>query len=73
MDDGDKDFFLRCFRGEVPDNPPCRWCGGIHAGECPRVKHIVYHPSDAREVREVEFWPDGEWNRGIVIFPEDVA
>lgn len=50
----------------------CRWCGGLHQGECPRVKKIVYHPSDDRQVREVEFWPDQDWSRSQVVFPEDV-
>jgi hypothetical protein len=51
----------------------CEWCGGIHNGQCPRVKKIVYHPTDDRQVREVEFWSDLEWNRSRVIFPDDIV
>ena len=51
----------------------CNWCGGIHQGMCPRVKKIVYHPTDDRQIREVEFWADGEWSRSNVVMPEDVV
>lgn len=32
----------------------CRWCGWAHAGVCPRVKAIEYHPNG--EVKRVEFF-----------------
>jgi hypothetical protein len=48
----------------------CRWCGGLHQRECPRVKKIIFNPSDERQVREVEFW--AEWDRSTVLWPEDV-
>lgn len=51
----------------------CRWCGGLHQRECPRVKHIIYNPADERSVREVEFWADGQWDRSGVLWPEDVV
>lgn len=51
----------------------CLWCGGIHQGMCPRVRKIVYHPTDDRQVREVEFWADGEWSRANIVMPEDVV
>jgi hypothetical protein len=51
----------------------CRWCGGLHQRECPRVKKIIYNPSDDRVVREVEFWKDEEWNHSVVLWPEDVV
>lgn len=51
----------------------CRWCGGLHQKECPRIRKITYNPSDDRMVREVEFWADGEWNSSGVIFPEDLV
>lgn len=50
----------------------CRWCGGLHQQECPRIRRVVYNPSDSREVREIEFWSDGEWDKSSVLFPEDV-
>lgn len=50
----------------------CQWCGGIHQGMCPRVRKIVYHPTDDRQIREVEFWADGEWLKNSVVYPEDV-
>lgn len=51
----------------------CRWCGGLHDRHCPRVKKIVFHPNDDRQVREVEFWGDGEWNPSGIIWPEDTV
>lgn len=50
----------------------CRWCGGLHDRECPRLKHIIYHPTDERQIREVEFWALGEWDGSGIIWPEDV-
>jgi hypothetical protein len=50
----------------------CRWCGGLHQRECPRIRHITYNPSDERSVREVEFWGDFDWDRSTVLWPEDV-
>lgn len=51
----------------------CRWCGGLHQRECPRIRKITYNPNDDRVVREVEFWADSEWDHSTVIFPEDLA
>jgi hypothetical protein len=51
----------------------CKWCGGMHQRECPRVKKIIFNPSDERQVREVEFWNDSEWDRSSVLWPEDVV
>jgi hypothetical protein len=51
----------------------CRWCGGLHQRECPRVKKITFNPSDDRQVREVEFWADEQWNHSNVLWPEDVV
>jgi hypothetical protein len=58
---------------ERMESEACKWCGGLHYGECPRLRHIIYHPSDERQVREVEFWPDGEWDRSRVLFAEDIV
>jgi hypothetical protein len=51
----------------------CKWCGGLHQRECPRIKKIIYNPSDERSVREVEFWPDAEWDHSTVLWPEDLV
>lgn len=33
----------------------CEHCGGMHGGQCPRVKSIEYHESGA--VKRVEYHP----------------
>lgn len=68
LSDRDKAELLERFATEG-----CRWCGGLHQRECPRIKHIVYNPSDERSVREVEFWADSEWDRSGVLWPEDLV
>jgi hypothetical protein len=55
------------------EDDACKWCGGLHQRECPRVKKITYNPSDERQVREVEFWNDSEWDRSSVLWPEDLV
>lgn len=67
IDDETKEALRAAFNA----HEECAWCGGIHQGMCPRVKKIVYHPTDDRQVREVEFWP--EWDKSRVVFPEDVV
>jgi hypothetical protein len=54
-------------------NLGCQWCGGIHHGQCPRVKKISYHPNDDRQIREIEFWSDLEWDKSRVVFLEDLG
>jgi hypothetical protein len=49
----------------------CRWCGGLHRRECPRVRKIIFNPADDRAVREVEFWNDMEYDRSSILWPED--
>lgn len=73
MGEDEKEYLRKCFNGQVDGREPCRWCGGLHYRECPRIKHITYHPNDDRTVREVEFWPDGEWDKSVVIWPEEVV
>jgi hypothetical protein len=68
-DDGLDDETKAEMRLKFENGEGCRFCGGLHQRECPRIKHIIYNPSDAREVREVEFWP--EWDRSTVLWPED--
>lgn len=48
----------------------CQFCGGIHTGACPKVKSRRHYESGA--VREVVFFPDGEWDDSAVIWFEDV-
>lgn len=55
------------------EHDACQWCGGMHKRECPRIKKIIYNPSDQRQVREVEFWNDSEWDRSSVLWPEDLV
>jgi hypothetical protein len=50
----------------------CKWCGGLHQRECPRIRKIIYNPSDERYVREVEFWADKDWDHSGVLWPEDL-
>lgn len=67
MDEDTKKHLRLRFEAEA-----CNYCGGLHEYVCPRVKKIIYHPSDDRVVREVEFWPDDVWDHSRVIFPHDV-
>lgn len=71
-DEGLDEETRRHYRERFESGEGCRWCGGIHARECPRIKHIIYNPSDERSVREVEFWADGDWDSSAILFPEDV-
>jgi len=61
------------FRVRFEAHEDCDWCGGIHQGQCPRIKKIVYHPNDDRQIREVEFWAENDWSRANIVFPEDVV
>jgi hypothetical protein len=67
LSEDDKAHLRRRFESEA-----CRWCGGMHQRECPRIKKIIFNPADERSVREVEFWNDAEWDRSSVLWPEDV-
>lgn len=64
-------FLKQIFQGEITGKAPCEHCGGLHQRECGRVKRIVWHPSGERP-SEVEYWKDEEWDRSVVIWPEDV-
>jgi hypothetical protein len=70
-DDGLSEDDKRALRGRFEDDA-CRWCGGLHQRECPRVRKIIFNPADDRAVREVEFWNDTEWDRSTVLWPEDL-
>jgi hypothetical protein len=72
-DDGELDENTKVELRARFEHEACRWCGGLHQRECPRVKKIIYNPSDDRAVREVEFWNDEEWNHSVVLWPEDVV
>jgi hypothetical protein len=48
----------------------CQHCGGIHARACPRVSSLKWHTDGS--LIEVSYWPDREWSRADIIFPEDV-
>ena len=67
LDDRAKAELLERFHTDA-----CRWCGGLHQRECPRVRKIIFNPSDERSVREVEFWADKDWDRSGVLWPEDI-
>lgn len=71
--DGIDEDTKQVFREQFAADLACRWCGGLHPGECPRVRKIVFHPSDERQVREIEFWADCDWSSDRVVFPEDVV
>lgn len=74
MSDEDKEYLKSRFAlPEDAPGAPCRWCGGLHQRECPRVKKIIFNPGDQRQIREVEFWADGEWDKSSIAFPEDAV
>lgn len=52
------------------DKRPCEDCGGLHERSCRRVKRKTFHPNG--NLVEVEYWPDGSWDEGSVIWSEDV-
>lgn len=54
----------------VWDTQACQHCGGLHSRACPRVRRIAYG-GDGTPV-EVEFWPEGRWPVGQVLWLEDV-
>jgi len=58
------------YREQLKQGKACVQCGGFHLRACPRVKRLVMR--NAEEIAEVEFWPDGQWPKDNVIFPEDV-
>jgi hypothetical protein len=70
-DEGLSEDDKRVLRARFEDDA-CRWCGGLHQRECPRLKKIIFNPADDRAVREVEFWNDTEWDRSSVLWPEDL-
>jgi hypothetical protein len=57
---------------EIQKDQSCRYCGGMHARACPRVKRLSYDQT-GQHVTEVEFWPWNEWPEGQVVFPEDLV
>lgn len=63
----------RILREQLEAGEGCRWCGGLHQRECPRLKKVTYHPTDGSQVRDVEFWSDSEWDKSSIIFPEDLT
>lgn len=58
------------------DAEACRMCGGMHAAPntpaCPRLKTFKLN-ADGRIVIEGEFWQDGYWDAGKVLFVADAA
>jgi hypothetical protein len=49
----------------------CSHCGGAHVRACPRIKRMVFHTSGT--LSEIEFWPDGEWDKTNVLWPESIV
>jgi hypothetical protein len=70
-DDGMPEGVKAEMRAKFEGGGACRWCGGLHQRECPRVKKIIFNPADDRQVREVEFWNDAEYDHSSVLWPED--
>jgi len=58
------------YQQQFKDKQQCIWCGGFHLRACPRVKRIVWRNKE--EPAEAEYWPDGQWPKDNVIFPEDI-
>ncbi len=48
----------------------CVHCGGAHAVACPRLRRIRFRADGTTPV-EVEFWPDAEWPKERVVFPDE--
>lgn len=57
---------------EIQKEQTCRWCGGMHARACPRIKRLAFDPS-GRNVVEVEFWHQSDWSDNHVVWPEDLV
>jgi hypothetical protein len=49
----------------------CSHCGGAHLRACPRIKKMVFHTSGT--LSEIEFWPDGVWDKTNVLWPESIV
>lgn len=58
------------------DKTACRLCGGIHAAPntpaCPRLRVFKLN-ADGTIVTEGEFWQDGYWDAGRILFVADAA
>ena len=52
------------------DTMACRYCGGVHAEACPRVKRIKFKSDSKPE--EIEFWPWGDWPEDRVIWDSEL-
>lgn len=85
LDEEQKEFARSVFAGTAKDDaggviPACYYCGGIHTrvvglighGQlcCPRIRSVQHDVSGV--LLSVEFWPNGEWESGV-IFPADVS
>lgn len=60
---------------EDPKTKSCDHCKGYHTRACPRVKRITFYPPDpdgVMQVKEVEFFPHGEWPHESVIFADSL-
>lgn len=60
------EYFQAHFERHTPK--VCEHCGGLHARACPRVKKLVRHVDGSW--LEVEYWPDDQWPKTNVVFPE---
>ena len=65
-----KAHMLAVFRGEITGESVCEDCGGLHKRACPRVKRRAFHANG--NLIEVEYWSDKEYDRGSVLWPEDL-
>lgn len=64
---------LAIFRREPGARPPCDDCGGVHMRACPRIKriHTRADPNSGAVVdRDVEYWPPGTWEEGVIFFDD---
>ena len=63
-------------RAVFPDRPDsaCGDCGGYHLRGCPRIKlqEWVAQVAGSGNRIKVEYWPDGSYDTGFVVWPEDV-
>lgn len=57
------------FEGKVQGQTACLHCGGVHLRACRRVRSIEWHVDGT--VLKAEYWPDGQWDEGLIVWPED--
>lgn len=50
----------------LPMLHPCWHCGGIHFGECRRIKRLIVKAGE--NITEVEYWPNWEPDEDVIMW-----